>query len=193
MLTGYARVSTRLQATDGNSLESQEKTLREHGAKEVYLEAYTGASKERPKLSELMGKIQEGDTLIVAKLDRLARTVREGIEIVEELIAKGVKVHVLNMGVLDNTPTGKMIRTIMFAFAEFERDMIMERTREGKEIAKLNNPNYRDGRKNTYTDAQRRHAVEELEKKSYSQVSRELGIAKSTLVRFKKEAKEGKI
>lgn len=191
-LFGYARVSTKAQATDGNSLIAQEKLLRQNGAQEVYFDAYTGTEKERPQFSELIKKLKEGDTLIVTKFDRIARNMIQGIELCEDLIARGVKIYVLNIGILDNSPNGKLIRNIMLAFAEFERDMILERTREGKETAKRN-PDWKDGRKNLYTDAQRRHAVEELKTKSYSQVSRELGIAKSTLARFKNEAKEGKI
>ena len=73
---------------------------------------------------------------MVTKLDRFARTTKEGIEIVKELFDRGVKVHVLNMGLIEDTPTGRLILSVMLAFAEFERDMIVERTQEGKAIAK---------------------------------------------------------
>ncbi len=77
-----------------------------------------------------------GDKLIVTKLDRFARSAADGIRLIESLIEKGVVVHVLNIGIMDNTPTGKLIRNIMLSFAEFERDMIVERTQEGKAIAR---------------------------------------------------------
>ena len=80
--------------------------------------------------------LQEGDTLIVTKLDRFARSVTQGIEMIEELIVKGVTVHILNLGIMDNSPTGRLIRNVMLSFAEFERDMIVERTQEGKAIAR---------------------------------------------------------
>ena len=83
--------------------------------------------------------------MVVTKLDRIARSAMQGIELVQKLLDRGITVHVLNMGLLDNTPTGKLIRNIMLAFAEFERDMIVERTQEGKAIAKLN-PEFREGR-----------------------------------------------
>lgn len=147
MIYGYARVSSAGQALDGNSIEAQERILRENGAAVIYRECFTGTKKHRPELDKLMSIIQDGDTLMVAKLDRMARSTVHGCKLVEELIGRGVRVYILNMGVLDNTPTSKLMRTMFFAFAEFERDMIAERTSEGREIAKKNNPNYREGRK----------------------------------------------
>ena len=93
-----------------------------------------------------------------------------------------VRVHILNMGIIDNTPTGKLIRNVMLSFAEFERDMIVQRTQEGKAIAKLN-PDYREGRPKKYTKKQIDHALKLLEDYSYSQVSEMTGISKSTLTR----------
>ena len=145
MIYGYARVSTSGQARDGNSLESQERTLREKGVERLYLESYTGTKKSRPKLDELLDQIQNGDTLIVTKLDRIARSTRDGLEIIDTLLDKGVNIEILNMGKFDNTPVGKLMRTVFFAFAEFERDMIVERTSEGKAIAKQRE-DYTEGR-----------------------------------------------
>ena len=98
-------------------------------------------------LDKLLSKLGAGDMLVVSKLDRVARSTAAGCELMEDLLGRGVTVHILNMGVLDNSTTGKLIRTIFFAFAEFERDMIVQRTHEGKEIARANNPAYREGRK----------------------------------------------
>ena len=95
-------------------------------------------------------------------------------------------IHVLNMGLIDHTPSGKLILTVMLAFAEFERDMIVERTQEGREIARQN-PNYRDGRKKKYTPQQMEHALAMLKKNSYNQVAAMTGISKSTLIRANKE------
>ncbi len=145
MKYGYARVSTNGQARDGNSLESQQTALRSAGAEVIYADKFTGTKRHRPKLDELMSVLKSGDTLIVTKLDRIARSTIQGTELVSELLDKGVAVNVLNMGVMDNTSTGKLIRSIFFAFAEFERDMIVERTQEGKAIAK-EKEGYREGR-----------------------------------------------
>ncbi len=120
--------------------------------------------------------------MVVTKLDRIARSATQGIEMIQGLLDKGITVHVLNMGLMDNTPTGKLIRNIMLAFAEFERDMIVERTREGKAIAKQN-PDFREGRPNKYSKAQISHALELLQKYSYKQVEEMTGISKSTLLR----------
>ncbi len=145
MIYGYARVSTNGQARDGNSIEAQERILKEKGVEKIYLESYTGTKKNRPKLNELLDQIQDGDTLIVTKLDRIARSTRDGLDIIDSLLAKGVNIEILNMGKFDNSPTGELMRTIFFAFAQFERAMIVERTREGKSIAKMKD-GYTEGR-----------------------------------------------
>ena len=86
---------------------------------------------------------------------------------------------------MDNTPTGKLIRNIMLAFAEFERDMIIERTQEGKMIAKQN-ADFKEGRPKKFSKVQINHALELLDKYSYKQVEQMTGISKSTLIRNKK-------
>lgn len=186
MIYGYARVSTKGQAKDGNSLEAQEKALRESGANEIYVDAFTGTKTDRPEFDKLMNKIQKGDTLIVTKLDRFARSMSQGSELVSDLIERGIKVYILNIGVMDNTPASKLIRNVFFAFAEFERDMIVERTMEGKAIAKQN-PDFREGRPKKYSRKQIEHALELLDNNSYKQVEDLTGISKSTLIRAKKK------
>ena len=184
---GYARVSTKGQAKDGNSLEAQEKALRDSGAEKIYKETFTGRETDRPELDKLLKGLQAGDRLIVSKLDRIARSAVKGIELVDSLLARGITVHILNMGILDDTPTGKLIRTIFLGFAEFERDMIVERTQEGKQIARENARKrgevFREGRPNKYTAQQMNHAMDLLEKYSYNQVAEMTGISKSTLIR----------
>lgn len=185
MIYGYARVSTKTQAKDGNSLEAQENALRSAGATEIYADAFTGTKSHRPELDKLLAVMQSNDTLKVTKLDRIARSATQGIELIQSLLDKGITVHVLNMGVMDNTPTGKLVRNVMLAFAEFERDMIVERTTEGKAIAKQN-PDYKEGRPPKYSRTQLNHAMELLEKYSYKQVEDMTGISKSTLLRTKR-------
>lgn len=184
---GYLRVSSRKQANDGNSLEAQKRDLEAAGAEVLYTDIYTGTTTDRPELDKLIGELKNGDTIIVTKLDRLARSVQQGIELIESLVNKGVKVNVLNMGMMDNTPTGKLIRNVMLSFAEFERDMIMQRTREGREIARQN-LNHREGRKPIYTEEQISHALDLLNGSySYTDVVKMTGISKSTLIRAKKK------
>lgn len=147
MIYGYARVSTKGQDRYGNGLDVQEKQLTEAGAEKVYYESFTGTSKHRPQLDSLLSTIQTGDTLMVTKLDRIARSTRDGLDIIDSLLSKGVNINILNMGKFDNSPTGKLMRTIFLAFAEFERDMIITRTAEGKQICKETNPDWREGRR----------------------------------------------
>ena len=187
MIYGYARVSTKGQAKDGNSLEAQEKALRESGANEIYVDAFTGTKTDRPEFDKLMNKIQKGDTLIVTKLDRFARSMSQGSELVSDLIERGIKVYILNIGVMDNTPSSKLIRNVFFAFAEFERDMIVERTQEGKAIAKQN-PDFTEGRPKKFNQKQVDHALELLKSHSYKEVSQLTGVSKSTLIRAKRKA-----
>lgn len=184
MVYGYCRVSTQMQARGGNSLEAQKKALKENGAEEIYVDSFTGTKAHRPEFDRLLDRLQKGDKLMITKLDRIARSASQGIELIQALLDNGVSVHVLNMGMLDNTPTGKLIRNIILAFAEFERDMIIERTQEGKEIAKKQ-PDFREGRPHLYSRKQIQHALSLLQDHSYSQVTEMTGISKSTLIRAK--------
>lgn len=182
MKIGYARVSG-----VGQDLQAQMDTLKAEGCEVIYQEKLTGTTKDRPEFQKLLEALKAGDTLVVTKLDRFARSAEDGIHFVKELLAKGIKVHVLNMGLLEDTPTGRLIIGIMSAFAEFERDMIFERTQDGKALARQN-PGYREGRKPT-PKAKLNHAMELLKTHSYTQVVEMTGISKSVLIREKRRRK----
>ena len=143
---GYARVSTVKQG-NGNSLEEQLNSLFDAGCDRVVEEKFTAKNNDRPQLKELLNILKPGDTFTATKLDRFARSTIEGSNLVQDLIERGIKVHILNIGIMDNTPASKLIRHIFLAFAEFERDMIVERTSAGKAVAKAKNPDWREGRK----------------------------------------------
>lgn len=189
MVYGYARVSSAGQQKYGTSLEGQEEQLLANGAEVIFKEAFTGTKRSRPELDRLMGKLQAGDTLIVTKLDRFARSTKNGIELLEDLANRGVVVHILNMGRLDDTPTGKLMRNILLAFAEFERDMIVERTHEGKEIARLD-PEWKEGRRSVEYDSD---AFESMlgrvnrGEMSVTEAAAELGISRAKWYRLVKE------
>ena len=186
MIYGYARVSTATQGRDGNSLEEQVAALTSYGCQEIIQEAFSGKTMERPAFTALLAKLKATDTLVVTKLDRFARTAIDGVQTVRILFERGVKVHILNMGLVENTLTGNLILTVMLAFAEYERGMIVERTQTGKSVARQN-PDFKDGRPRKYTDAQIQLALDLLESgKSYGQVRHMTGISKSTLVRARK-------
>ena len=146
MIYGYGRVSTKGQAKDGNSLEAQERLLKEHGAEVIYMDSFTGTKMTRPEFDKLLKKLKAGDTLVVAKLDRFARSVSQASDLITKLIDDGIRVDVCNLGILDNSSMSTLMRNILLSFAQFERDMIVQRTSEGKEICRTD-PNWREGRK----------------------------------------------
>ena len=147
MIYGYPRVSTVGQAIVGNSLQDQiQLILERYPTAEIVAETMSGA-KERPVFNSLVEKMQKGDLLVVTKLDRFCRTTKEGLEYIDILRNKGVRVHILNMGLIEDTAIGRMIVTNLLAYAEFERAMILERTTAGKEYKKANDPTYKEGRK----------------------------------------------
>jgi len=191
MVYGYARVSSKGQQKEGNSLNDQHEQLIALGAQEVIEECYTGTTMVRPKFNKLIEKLQPGDTLIVTKFDRLARTAAEGELLVKSLRKRGIIVNIANMGATDNSTMGKLLLTIIAGFAEFERNSIVDRTQAGKEIARQK-PGYREGRPLKYSKAQIEHALSLLSDHSYNQVSEMTGISKSTLLRAKRrtQAKE---
>ena len=182
---GYARVSTKKQ-TNGNSLEEQRTLLQKEGCQIIVEEQHTGATVHRPEFEKLLSKLKEGDKLIVTKLDRFARNVVEGIQLIRSLFDKGVKVHILNVGLLENTAMGNFFLTTLLAVAELERSMIAERTQAGKEIAK-SKPDFKDGRPPKFTEYQIQNAVSLLDTNSYNQVSAMTGISTATLIRAKKK------
>lgn len=185
---GYCRVSTISQ-----DLEAQIQALQNENVEVIYQEKFTGTSTDRPELNKLLDKLEAGDKLVVTKLDRLARNARDGIELIEKLFEKGVKVHVLNVGLLENTSMGRFFLTTLLAVAEMERNMIIERTQEGKAIAKQNG-DYKEGRPKKYTQYQLDEAMKLLETMSFAQVEREMNrrgtmISMSTLKRESKRRK----
>lgn len=190
MIYGYCRVSTKGQAAHGNSLEEQEQRLRHEGAQNIVQEQFTGSRMSRPKLDVLIAKLQTGDTLMVTKLDRLARNVEDGIKVINILLQSGVKVHVLNVGILDNSPMGKFFITTLLAVAELERSMIIERMQEGKEIARTKD-GFREGRPPISADI-KAHAVHLVldEHKTYREVAKITGMSTTTLTKAVRAARE---
>lgn len=185
MIYGYARVSTKGQARDGNSLDAQKAALSDAGATEIYSDAFTGAKMDRPEFQRLKETLQPGDTLIVTKLDRLSRSVSQASGLITELLDAGVTVNVLNLGILSHDSVNTLMRNVLLSFAQFERDMIVQRTQEGKAIAKATNPNFHEGRPNKFDQDQLDNAMNLLETHSFSQVVKLTGISKSTLIREK--------
>ncbi|MEH7218299.1 recombinase family protein [Bacillus toyonensis] len=186
MKYGYARVSTVTQ-----DLESQLQTLKAEGCDIIYSEKFTGTTTDRPELSKVLAELSEGDTLTVTKLDRLARNTKEGIEIIEALFKRGIRVHVLNVGLLEDTTMGRFFLQTLLAVAEMERNLILERTQEGKIVARQN-PNYKEGRPKSHSDKKLVEAMRMKKKMGYSfrQLSDATGISMSTLQRFARKQRD---
>ena len=151
---------------------------------------YTGKTTDRPALNRLLKKLGRGDKLIVTKMDRFARTATEGGALVRDLQERGVVIHILNMGLIDESPIGNLMVNMLLAFAQFEREMIVERTQTGKALARARGKRV-DGRPKKFTKTQLDHAMNLLESHSYSEVSELTTISVSTLVR-EKERRLGK-
>lgn len=177
---GYARVSTRDQ-----KLSVQVDDLKKAGVKpeNIYKEKFTGTTVERPVFEKLIKKLSKGDILTVVKLDRLARNTAQALNLVQQFNDKGIVLDILNMGKLDNSPQGKLLFAMFSAFADFERDLIVSRTQEGKDWARKHNPKFKDGRKPKYTKTQIESAYDLREKKgwTYKRTAKETGISESTL------------
>ncbi len=184
---GYVRVSSKSQA-ENNSLAEQEQAIFEkYPSAEIHREVYTAAKdfNNRAIFNDLIDRLSDGDSIAVCKMDRFCRNVREGLNIIDALLSKGVTVHILNLGVIDNSPIGRLLYTVLLAFAEFERNMIVERTKAGRELARQKD-GYTEGRPKKYSKTQLSLAMQLLENHSYKQVSSMTGISKSTLQREKK-------
>jgi len=141
-IVGYARVST----TD-QSLEIQAEQLAAAGIEKLFQEKISGVKRDRPQLVALLEYVREGDTVVVTKLDRIARSTKDLLDIVESLQRKGCAFRVLNINLDTSTPTGKLMLTMLGAIATFEREMMLERQAEG--IAKAKAAGRYKGRKPT--------------------------------------------
>jgi DNA invertase Pin-like site-specific DNA recombinase len=131
-LIGYARVST-----SGQTLDAQLEQLGAAGCAALFRETMSGARSDRPELKKALDTLTQGDVLIVTRLDRLARSTRDLLDIVHTIETKGAKLKALTDAWADTTtPTGKLILTVLGGLAEFERSLISERTAEGRERAK---------------------------------------------------------
>ena len=133
----------------------------------IYFEKITGTKSNRPEFQKLLQEIQTGDTLVITKMDRFVRSTQDALNTIKFLFEKGVKINVLNLGIIENTSTGRLIFTIFSAFADFERDLIVERTQAGKEIAKQR-PGFREGRPKKFSQQQINLAMQFLETHSGS-------------------------
>ena len=195
-IIGYCRVSSKKQLNEGNSLEIQESTIKEkYKDAIIYKEQYTGKTTNRPVFDEICKSLEKGDTLVVTKLDRLCRNVNEGSSLIANLREKGVSIHIMNMALIEEGPVGDLMMNMLLGFAQFERDMIIARTTEGRERAKANGTKF--GRKEKFTEAQLNDALSKLNINggtlTYKDIEREYKISKSTLIRYKNKVEADRV
>ncbi|HEY8382999.1 MAG TPA: recombinase family protein [Microvirga sp.] len=177
MLIGYARTSTLEQEA---GLDAQKRELQALGCEKQFSEQ-TSSVGARPVLEQAIDFAREGDTLVVTKLDRLARSVPHLWEIVSRLRTKGVELRIVNLGIDTSTPTGKLMLTMLGGVAEFERDMMLERQREG--IAKAKAEGKYKGRKPTIPTMASEIRDLAAQGQSMGQIAKQLGIGKGSVHR----------
>ncbi|MCH5250556.1 MAG: recombinase family protein [Lachnospiraceae bacterium] len=174
---GYARVSTESQ-----SLDRQIDALKKYGVDIIYTEKMTGTKKDRPELNKLLDRVTEQDIVVVESLSRLGRSTKDLIELTELLQSKGVHLVSLKESIDTNTSTGKLLFTLMSAIAQFERDTIADRTREGLRSARARG---RMGGRPKTNPEQVKKAVKLYNIGQYSikEIEEMTGVKKSTLYR----------
>ena len=174
---GYARVSTEQQ-----NLDRQLDALKKYGCDVIYNEKMTGTKRDRPELAKMLDRMTEGDTVVIESLSRLGRSTKDLIELTELFEQKGVHLVSLKESIDTNTSTGKLLFTLMSAIAQFERDVIADRTREGLKSARARGRS--GGRPKTDPDAVRK-AIKLYSTRQYSikEIEELTGVKKSTLYR----------
>ena len=179
-MIGYARVST-----SGQTLDAQLEQLKDFGCDRVFRETMSGARADRPELKNALATLSDGDVLVVTRLDRLARSTRDLLDIVHTIETRGAKLKSLADTWADTTtPTGKLILTVLGGLAEFERSLIRERTSEGRDRARKAGRHL--GRPFKLTPYQRDQALKmRREGQDNAEISRVLGVSRSTISRIK--------
>jgi DNA invertase Pin-like site-specific DNA recombinase len=178
MLVGYARTSTLEQEA---GLEAQVRDLKTLGCEKKFSEQVSSVA-PRKQLAAAIEFARAGDVLVVTKLDRLARSVTHLGKIIEELEAKGVALRIINLGVDTSTPTGRLMLNVLGGVAQFEREIMLERQREG--IAKAKGEGRYKGRKPTARAKTEDVLKLKAEGMKLSEISRRLGIGKASVHRI---------
>jgi DNA invertase Pin-like site-specific DNA recombinase len=180
---GYARVSTEEQ-----ELTTQLELLQAAGVEKIFQEKASGVREDRPELGRMLEYVREGDAVVVCKLDRIARSTKHLLEIVETLEKRKAAFRVLNINLDTSTPTGKLMLTMLGAIATFEREMMLERQREGIAVAKAKGTY--TGRKPTAREQAARIVELIGQGKTKQAVADELGIGVASVYRIVREARQ---
>lgn len=185
MLIGYARVSTRDQKP-----HLQLDALNETGCERVFVETASGAKRERPELQAALDFMRAGDTLVIWKLDRLARSTRQLLDTVEGLAQRSIGLKALTQDIDTTTTGGRLIFTVFGAIAEFEREIIRERTRVGLDAARTRGRKGGRPRALAEKDLKQARALLADPEITVEDVARRLGVGSSTLYRYLPAARQ---
>jgi DNA invertase Pin-like site-specific DNA recombinase len=179
MIVGYARVST-----DGQTLDAQQAALRSAGCEKVFAEKQSGAKTDRAQLAKAIAALGLGDTLVVCKLDRLARSTRDLLNTLATITEAGAMFRSLGDPWCDTTtPHGRLMLTVLGGLAEFERHLILARTDEGRKRAQARGVRF--GRKPTLTPHQRQEALERRARgEALTEIARSFNVSHSTISRL---------
>lgn len=178
MIFGYARVST-----DDQTLDAQLDALKEAGAQRIFKEKITGKTRQRTELNNLLDQLRADDVVIVTKYDRLARSLRDLIEIIEQVREKGAGFRSLGEDIDTTTPAGRLVFHVFGSIAEFERERIVERTKEGLAAARKRG---RVGGRRPVLNSDQKEAVRRMrdeEKRSLAEIARLFNVSKQTISR----------
>ncbi|MBX5191437.1 recombinase family protein [Rhizobium sp. NZLR3b] len=182
VMIGYARTSTTDQKA---GLEAQLRDLQAAGCTKVFQEQLSSVANERPQLERALEFVREGDVLVVTKLDRLARSVADLVAITGTLKGKGVELRILTMNLDTSTPNGKLMLNVLGSIAEFERELMLERQREG--IAKAKAEGKYKGRAPTARSKARRVLALKAEGKTTAEIQAALNISRASVFRILKD------
>ncbi|MBL0707144.1 recombinase family protein [Sinomonas sp. JC656] len=182
---GYARVSTREQNPDG-----QTDALEAAGCAKVFVEHASGVLAKRPALEDALDYLRAGDTLVVTKLDRLGRSVRNLKEVADGLQERGVGLRALSQGIDTTTPGGRLFFHLLAAIAEFEHDLIVERTRDGLAAARARGRKGGGRLKLTPTKARQARAMYDEKTYTVQQIAETFGVSRGTIYRHLTEHAE---
>lgn len=184
MIYGYCRATTPKQIELGY-LEEQKNKIRERYFDSIIYNETSLDMNVKPEFDKLMEGIKPGDTLVVTSLDRFAKSIEDACSIVKKLKSNNINLHILNIGLIDNSILGNVIYDTFSAISEFDKALLVERIQTGKNKAKKSE-NFKEGRPKKYSEEKIEEALEMLGTYSYKKVEEITGISKSTLIRAKK-------
>lgn len=188
MIYGYVRVSTKKQEK-GYSLDEQEARILSRYPEAYIIKEVKQGNKDRPAFDDLIKRVRDGDLIVTVDHTRFSRDASAGLKVAKDLMDRGVLIHFLSFGLLENTPTGRFVLTMLLANAELEVSSIAARTQPARKTARKK-AGYHDGRPKKFGKAQLAHAVGLMEAMTVSEVVKKTGISKSTLLRYKKRFSE---